>query len=168
MVNEKLATTSAVTSFFETAYDQDALSKRADIAQLEIDFRSQRLQTVLGGMIPLQADASVEAFVVLPGSFLSDTTFTVEITRFVASDGNPIVLYNFGPDGLQFSRPAVVRINVAALLGKNVTSMDFYWLNPGTGYWELQDTYKADAQGYIYAGVSHFSSYGWRGPGEFK
>ncbi|MEW6411322.1 MAG: hypothetical protein AB1483_02485 [Candidatus Zixiibacteriota bacterium] len=154
--------------FFEQAFDENALSKRTDVADLEIDFRSQWLQASLGGMIPLQEDAESEAFVVLPGSFLADTTFTVEITHLVTSTGEPIVLYDFGPDGLQFSRAAIVRINVAALFGKNVTTMNFYWLNPGTGYWELQDTYKADSQGYVYADISHFSSYAGGGADSAK
>jgi hypothetical protein len=148
-------------SFWELPFQTDALAKRADIAEVESRYVVLPLQASLGGVIPLGDDASVEAFVVLPNSFPSDTIFTVEVSKVVTTNGEELVIYEFGPDGLQFSRPAVLRLNLAELFGKNVTAIDLFWLNEETDSWEYSETSNAVDQ-IACASVWHFSSLGVR------
>lgn len=152
-------------SFFDLPYYPDALAKRSDILVSESKYFESRLSASSGGVIPLGDDADVESFVVLPASFLSDTTFAITVTRFMTDDGEMPIVYEFGPDGLQFSRPAVLRLNVAELFGRNVSEIELYLLNEDTNMFELVVTLAADAQGYVYGPVEHFSSYGAKASG---
>ncbi len=152
-------------SFFDQPFYEDALAKRADIADVEVTSVESSLQAVLGGVIALEQDEDIEAFVVLPGSFPADTTFTIEVSKIVTADGESLVIYEFGPDGLQFSRPAVLRLNVAELFGKNAKSMELYWLNEETNLWESQGVFQADEQQIACAPINHFTKYGLPGEG---
>ncbi|UCG60531.1 MAG: hypothetical protein JSV52_09355 [Candidatus Zixiibacteriota bacterium] len=146
--------------FFDLPFDGDALSKRGDIVRIEESRFDSRLSADDGGVVPLHDVAEVQSFVVLPESFLADTTFTVAVSKIITTDGSTSFVYEFGPDGLVFSQAAVLRINVAALFGPNVSSIKFYGLNEQIGRWVYLDTYEADDEDMVYALVEHFSSYG--------
>lgn len=146
-------------SFFDQPYYPDAVAKRSDVVDASFRYVESKLLAEQGGVIALNDNEDLEAFVVLPGSFPTDTTFTVSVTKLVTDDGETPVIYDFGPDGLQFSRPAVLRLNVGELFGKNVTTMTLYWLNEETNLWECQDTCQVDDQYYVYVSIEHFSTY---------
>ena len=147
-------------SFFDQPFYDDALAKRADIVDVDINSVESSLKAALGGVIALGQDEDNEAFVVMPGSFPADTTFTVEISKIVTANGESLVVYEFGPDGLQFSRSAVLRLNLAELFGKSVKAMELYWLNEEINEWEFQGVFQADEQQVACASIKHFSSYG--------
>jgi len=145
-------------SFFDLPYDTGALAKRSDIAVSESTFIQKRLKASEGGVIPLGPDETVEAFVVIQDSFEADTTFEITVTKILTTDGEMPIIFDFGPDGLQFSRPAVLRLNLFELFGKNTTSMELYWLDEETNEWEFMETLDADSQGFVYGTIPHFST----------
>src|SRR6266478_4965289 len=62
-------------------------------------------------------------------------------------------IFDFAPDGTQFSAPATVTFNI----GLGAVNPVIIWSRPGGGYDELDGTY---ANGLITAQVTHFSSGG--------
>lgn len=146
-------------SFFDQPYFPDAVAKRTDFTSASYRYVTSRLEASLGGVMALNDNVDIEAFVVMPVSFPADTTFTVTITKLVTADGEEPIIYDFGPDGLQFSKPAVLRLNVAQLYGPDVSSISFYYLNEKNGMWVYLESYAADDGGYAYAPVDHFSNY---------
>jgi len=144
-------------SFFDLPYDASALAKRSDIAISESAVVQKRIMAGEGGVIPLGPDENVEAFVVVANSIEEDTTITITVTKILTTDGEMPIVFDFGPDGLQFSRPAVLRLNLFELFGENTASMNFYWLNEETNEWELEATLDADSDGFAYGSVEHFS-----------
>ncbi len=98
-------------------------------------------------------------FTVAAASISANTLVSIEITRLEV-DGNVDVIYDFGPDGLAFSLPAVLQVDVKKLFDKFTTSVNFYYLNEQTNLWEAQGTVPVDIDGYAYVPVYHFSKYG--------
>ncbi|UCE25094.1 MAG: hypothetical protein JSU74_03325 [Candidatus Zixiibacteriota bacterium] len=145
-------------SFFDQPYYDDALAKRTDILEAEVTFHQARLRTSEGGVLTLGEDENIEAFVVLPNSFVDDTTFTVEVTKIVTEDGEALIVFEFGPDGLQFFRPAVLRLDLGVLFGRNVTSVEFAWLDEETHMWGDPVTYDADSNQIACVSIGHFST----------
>lgn len=150
-------------SFFDQPYYPDAVAKPTGITDASFKYVEKRLAAEQGGVIALNEDENLEAFVVLPVSFLNDTTFTVSVTRLVTEDGEMPIIYEFGPDGLVFSKAAVLRLNATELFGKNVSSVVSYWLNENTNLWEFDEVLEVDDSGAIYKSIPHFSAYGLAG-----
>lgn len=155
-------------SFFEQPYFEDALAKRSDIQSSTTHYSEAFLTVKDGGVVPLGDNADNEAFVVLPFSYVADTTFTVQVTKIVTNDGETPIVYEFGPDGLQFSRPAVLRLNAFELFGKNTRSVNFYWHNETTNEWELQESQEPAEDGTVWFSVGHFSQFGCGADGAVK
>ena len=147
-------------SFFEQSYYPDAVARPGDMVDASFRFVQSKLTADRGGVIALNEDENLEAFVVFPESFLADTTFTVAVTKLVTDDGEVPIIYDFGPDGLVFSKPAIIRLNVGELFGKNVTSVVTYWLNESTNLWEADGILEVDDSGMVYKPIAHFSIYG--------
>lgn len=146
-------------SFFDQPYYPDAVAKRADIVDASFGYVESKLAAASGGVIALNENEDVEAFVVLPGSFVADTTFTVMVTKLVTDDGETPMIYDFGPDGLVFSKPAILRLNLGVLFGKNVKAIDLFLLNKQTNEWEYVLSSDADDSQIAYVPVEHFSTY---------
>ncbi|UCC45474.1 MAG: hypothetical protein JSU65_06025 [Candidatus Zixiibacteriota bacterium] len=148
-------------SFFDQPYDADAVAKRRDVTDVEYSSAQQFMRTSEGGVLPLDDDPAVAAFVVLRDSFVRDTLISVQVTRLTTADGETPVVYSFQPDGLQFSRPAIVRINAHEVFGKSTRTVSFYGLNEITHEWELLQTRNVDSLNSVVCfDVEHFSDYG--------
>jgi hypothetical protein len=150
------------TSFFDLPFDPEAMAKRVDV-DITIDtiaLYENYITVEEGGLIILGESEAADAFVVQPLSFASDTSFVLEVTKLTTADGEMPILYDCEPDGLVFSKPAVLLINAWEDFGKNTESVILYWLNEATNMWEVQDTLAVDATGRAPALISHFSKYG--------
>ncbi len=150
-------------NFFDLAYDSDGLSKRTDISDIQVSWFDSRVSADQGGIIAFAEGLEAHAFVVVAGSISADTTIKVEVSRIETTDGNTSFVYEFGPDGLVFSRPAVLRLNVRELFGASVSAMSLYGLDEDAGVWMHLGTYHADAQDIVCAPIGHFSDYGAAG-----
>lgn len=148
-------------SFFDQPYDADAVAKRSDVTDVQFSSAQRFIRTSEGGVLPLNDDPAKAAFVVLRDSFARDTLFSVQVTTLAMADGETPVVYDFQPDGLQFSRPAVVRIDAHAVFGKSTKAVYFYGLNEMTNEWELLQAKNVDSLNSVVCfDVEHFSSYG--------
>jgi len=91
------------------------------------------------------------------------TMIDVKVEKFTYDDGEIVILFDFGPDGLEFNSPATVRVRKTEFEG-SVDYVSFYYLNPDTYTWELQTVALADDDGeYVEMPVYHFSKYGVSG-----
>ncbi|MEW6411323.1 MAG: hypothetical protein AB1483_02490 [Candidatus Zixiibacteriota bacterium] len=168
------------TSFFDQPFYDDALAKRTDIVIDETFTVSSLISAADGGVVLLDVVDAVsslefdgvestervsadlaEAFIIMPLSFAYDTVFQIQVTKIVTADEETPVIYDFGPDGLVFSRPAVLRINAFENFGKNTLSVCLYWLNEASNAWELEEEVPVDPNtGLAYFEIDHFSKYG--------
>ena len=67
----------------------------------------------------------------------------------------PLVLYDFGPDGLVFDKDCKLKIEA----GFKDRVVDLFWFNPDTGVWELEQTVRVDKRGKAEFKIRHFSKY---------
>ncbi len=151
------------TSFFDLPFDEASLAKRVDALKGEAEaWYGEELFTVLdGGTMVIGAAGNIHEFVLEPGALPADTVIRVAITKIEYKKNHISVLYEFRPDGLVFSTPATLRVNVVKVLGKKATNVDFYYLNEDAGRWEFQGTYYADPlTGIADIPVGHFSRWG--------
>ena len=81
---------------------------------------------------------------------------TAHAAEFTTPYG-PLFLYDFGPDGLTFTKPCELKVNTGLSPGQIVS---LFWLNPSTNVWELLKQVKVLEQGEIKFTVTHFSQYG--------
>ena len=85
----------------------------------------------------------------------------------IAVDASAIVLrsrtilqFDFKPDGLEFSEEATLTIDASAFRHRGMRSVDWYYLNPDSGKWELMGKYPV-VDGKVYIKMPHFSK--WMG-----
>ncbi len=146
-------------SFFDMPYYPDAVAKNSAIAEASFTHVEARLSAEQGGVIALGDSAENEAFVVVGESIVADTTFKITVTRILTIDGEMPIIWDFSPDGLQFSRPAILRLDLGALFGKNVKAVDLYYLNEETNLWEYLQSCEADDAQIACLPIYHFSTY---------
>lgn len=164
LVTDDSDTLSDGTSFFDLPFDESAFAKRTDVVVEDIIEVQEFLVVDEGGVI-LFGDTSdletAEAFIVQAESFSPDTLFSILVTKIITVDGEMPIIYDFGPDGLAFTKPALLRINAWEDFGKNTDAVDLYWLNEETSLWEKVDTAEADPlTGNVVFELKHFSKYG--------
>ncbi|UCD62841.1 MAG: hypothetical protein JSW34_08730 [Candidatus Zixiibacteriota bacterium] len=153
------------TSFFERPFDADALAKPSysdiDTSYVVVEY----LEAAEGGVLLMDGAedlSTAEALVIQAESFVADTTFVVEVIKIVTIDGESPIIYEFQPDGLQFSKPAILRVNAWADFGHKATKVRLFWLNEVTSEWELQAETQVDPEtGMAYFDcLDHFSKWG--------
>ncbi len=71
------------------------------------------------------------------------TMIDMKVEKFRYADAETVILFDFGPDGLAFDRPATLRINTAEF-DATVQYVSFYYLNPNSNTWELQTIVLSD------------------------
>jgi hypothetical protein len=163
LVSETSSTVDDGTSFFDQPFDESALAKRTDIVLDDIITVEQFLPVDVGGVIIFNEvdDLTVaEAFIVQPFSFPTDTVFLVQVTKIITDDGEMPIIYDFGPDGLEFTKPALLRVNAWEDFGRKATEVVLYWLNEQTHQWEKQEVVPVDEAGNAVFTLEHFSKYG--------
>jgi len=166
------------TSFFDRPYNPAAMAKVVDDYEVESIVLYENFITVEdGGVVILGTTESAElrdtdggsdavtsddVFVVQPFSFLYDTSFTLLVTKIVSSDGSEMpIIFDCSPDGLVFTSPAILLVNVWENFGKKASGINVYWHNEETYEWEFQGYVAADeVTGQAPILINHFSKYG--------
>ncbi len=166
--NTSLTTDSIVsqdqTSFFDLPYDSETMAKRVDITIDVVKFYENFITVTDGGVVLLGETESADVFVVQPESFAYDTSFVLEVTKIVDAEGEMAVVFDCGPDGLTFTKPAILLVNAWADFGKKTTSVSLYWLNETTDRWEIRAETQVDAiTGQAAFELDHFSKWGTEG-----
>ena len=145
-------------------FDETSLAKAADDPNIDLDVitDNELFSAIDGGTLVVGTTGNLHELVVAPLSLTVDTVITVEVTKIDTKNREQCqVIYDFQPDGLVFSTPATLRVNVARVLGKKATCANLYYLNENTGRWEFQGTYCADPlTGFAEMPVPHFSKWG--------
>jgi hypothetical protein len=145
-------------SFFDLPFDDDALAKRG-LGDYEAVYRTEDYLTVEdGGSIAINGHDGAYTFVVEPYSFPEDTRFTVAIYVIEDTPTKTTIVYEFGPDGLEFTVPAHLILNADAVAAMGAESIDFYYLNGNK--WAYQGTYFRNKDNQFVIPIEHFSKYG--------
>lgn len=171
-------------NFFDLPYDPVELAKRTDVEVNEVLTYTAFISAVDGGVILLdeleaaetfdgierldavnESSQTLDAFVIQPNSFESDSWFVFQITKMVTVDGDMPMVFDCEPDGLVFSKPAILLINAFEDFGKKTEAVQFYYYNETTHKWELLDEQQPDSNGLVAFNVYHFSRYGMEGSG---
>lgn len=134
------------------------------LAETGVD--GQRISAAAGGSFHLYADSDssvIATFTVPAGSIPSDTTIKVR-SSFSQFADMAVREFEFGPEGLTFSSPAILEIDLEELADENGNVPEsLYWLyfNPDVNSWELEDAPLSDDDhdGIIRIEIHHFSKY---------
>jgi len=110
----------------------------------------------LGGTIEIQRNAFVHLFEVPSDAIDDNTVISVKSSAEVILGKNMIV-FEFGPDGLVFSKPAVLSFQMAELNAR-ASNGKLYYLDPSSGRWVFLGS-SAVAGGIAKFNINHFSKY---------
>lgn len=149
------------TDFFELPYDQTAVEKQATNPNLEYEilYGEGLVTDEDGGCVWVGTPGNLHEFIVSPLAIPADTTIQIQVTKVEWHD-EIVVLYDFGPDGLHFAVPAVLKVNAQKLFGANLSTINWFYLDEHTNTWQYQGSYVVNALGQVEIPVYHFSKYG--------
>jgi hypothetical protein len=124
-------------------------------------------QTVYGWFSPRGSELDIDgncmdvSFYVPKGALSERVRISMTATLFYYySERNVLngVLLNFRPDGLIFSKPAVLQLEANLLEAADGDVLTLYWYNPDTGLWEVEQKVKVDDEEVEFR-IYHFSRY---------
>lgn len=121
-------------------------------------YDSEYIEVSKGGEIEVERGEYIHNFVVAANSIPQDTLITIR-TENEEILGKEMILFEFGPDGLEFSESAVLRVNMAELApGTEMAKANLYYFDPEEDGWinvETVDVVDNIAEFH----VDHFSKY---------
>lgn len=109
-----------------------------------------------GGTIDLLLGNAVSSLEI-PENALSTSVLVTVVALQVPTPYGDVTLYDFGPDGLSFSEPAVLTLETDLPKG---TVLHLSWFDPATDRWEFQESAETDLNGKVEFHIRHFSKYG--------
>jgi len=123
--------------------------------QLEV-YDQGLISSVYGGTIEIERGDFTHQFVVDPYALRQTTLITVRsINEEVL--GREMIVFEFGPDGLEFLRSAHLQFEAAELEGITSTARMYYY-DTDKNTWELLDTVNVE-NGIAEFAIDHFSKY---------
>lgn len=145
-------------NFFDLPFDP--LDKKTDYLDYNVTFGTIDVED--GGTLVVPGGGHTSfAFKVEPYSFPENTVFSVGV-YIVSEDGEaPTIIYEFEPDGLEFTVPATLILDAEYAAGLGNDYVNFYYLNRNK--WVFQGKYYADDKGKINIPIEHFSRWGTGG-----
>ena len=122
---------------------------------------STPVAAVMGGSVSLAGKASL---VIPAGAMATNQTITVveyDASTLPVTDSNTRLvssIKDFKPDGLTFSRPVLLSLNVAAdVAASRGPALTVFYFNPQTGLWErVGGSLTADLSAVV-TNITHFS-----------
>ncbi|UCG60528.1 MAG: hypothetical protein JSV52_09340 [Candidatus Zixiibacteriota bacterium] len=170
-------------NFFELTYDPVELAKGNDVTIESEETFEAWISVSEGGVILLDepdvvktldgierldvldgGGETLDAFIIQPYSFVSDTVFTFTVTKLVTVDGDLPIIFDCNPDGLMFTKPAILLINAERDFGKKTETVCFYYLNETTNKWVLLEEVAVVDGLAATQMITHFSKYGVDAP----
>jgi hypothetical protein len=109
-----------------------------------------------GGIIEIQRESFVHEFIVDAGAIDGDTEITVKSWGDKIG-GKEVIVFEFGPDGLVFSKAAHLRFEIAEL-NERASSAKLHYFDPVKDKWILQESSQVD-NGIAEFPIYHFSKY---------
>lgn len=119
-------------------------------------YDSEYIDSDSGGEIVIKRGDYVHNFVVGAGALPQDTLITVRTVNEEVI-GMQMIVFEFGPDGLEFKKSALVQFDMAELSAE-VAKANLYYYDPKKGDWVFQIS--VDVKGGIAEfPIDHFSKY---------
>ncbi len=109
-----------------------------------------------GGAINLSLGGARSSLHVPNGALNASVSITALAWQFPTPWGT-VTLYDFGPNGLAFTKAATLTLSTNLAKG---TVLTLYWYNPSTGQWEVQAQSTVKNDGSVEFPIWHFSKYG--------
>ena len=108
-----------------------------------------------GGQILFPKFGSNTGLFIPPYSLTGKTRISgkAELLKIISKD---VIRFDFGPDGLLFRSPAILRVDGKHFKGSD--SVWLFWLNPCTGAWQLRARAPIK-NGVASFEINHFSKY---------
>jgi hypothetical protein len=119
-------------------------------------YDSAYIEASEGGKITIERETGVHTFVVERYSIKESTLITVKTENQKVLEKN-MVVFEFGPDGLSFGKPARLRFDMGEFYG-NTNTAYLYYYDPIRKGWRLLDSVQAQ-NGVAEFGIDHFSKY---------
>jgi len=119
-------------------------------------FNSKLIKKDDGGTIEIERDIYFHEFIIEPKAIEENTLITI---RSINEEilGNTMILFDFGPDGLEFSESAILRFDMNELREDAYTARLYYY-HPEEEDWVYQ--YSVEVQDDIAEfEIDHFSKY---------
>jgi hypothetical protein len=110
-----------------------------------------------GGIIEIERAEYVHEFEVLPGALRQSTVITVRTINQQVLEKEMIV-FEFVPDGLEFSESSKIRFDMTELNGSANTGY-LYYQDPVSKRWILQSFANVGVSGIVEFDIDHFSKY---------
>lgn len=108
-----------------------------------------------GGLLTLVLGDKTATFAVPAGALDENALIVMKAVQAPTPMGQATV-FDFGPDGLEFSSPATLSLETARAEG---SVLRLYWWDIRAGRWELQESCVV-RNGSVHFSVHHFSKYG--------
>ncbi len=119
-------------------------------------YDSTYIEQSVGGTVEIKRDAYLHEFVVEPDAIEESTLITVRSVDEVIL-GKTMILFEFGPDGLEFIKSAILRFDTGELREEAFIAK-LYYLDPEEEKWVYQ--YSVEVQdGIAEFEIDHFSKY---------
>ncbi len=143
-------------NFFDLPFDEAIAKKGLDY--VAVFGTEDYIAADEGGAIEINGHDAIWTFEVPPNSIPDDVRITVRIYIVEDTPEKTTVIYEFGPDGLEFSIPALLTLDADAVAGSNGETLDFYFLERNK--WVYQGTFDRNRDDQFVIPIYHFSRYG--------
>ena len=126
-----------------------------EATQME-EYDSEYIEKTTGGTIEIERGDYTHEFVVEPYAIDKSTTITI---RSVNEEilGEEMILFEFSPDGLEFSEAALLVFDIAEING-DATSAKLYYYDPVKKVWLYEHSVEVQ-NGIAEFEIVHFSKY---------
>jgi hypothetical protein len=121
------------------------------------EFDSKLINKTTGGTIEIDRDGYAHEFEVQAGALDENTLITI---RSINEDvmGEEMIVFDFGPDGLEFSQPSKLRFEMAEL-NAFASAGYLYYYDPVRKKWNLQSSVNVGVSDVVEFDIDHFSKY---------
>ncbi|UCD62840.1 MAG: hypothetical protein JSW34_08725 [Candidatus Zixiibacteriota bacterium] len=150
-------TTESETSFFDLPFDEVEFTKGGKTYD-GIYYADDYIKADEGGLLTVTHRGATFTFEVMPNSISDDMLITLVVYVVEDTPEQTTIIYEFGPDGLVFSEPAILTLEAEAVTGEGSDSVDWYYLDRGR--WMYQGSFHAEKDGKIRIQMEHFSRWG--------
>jgi len=117
---------------------------------------NQPIEAKNGGIINIPLETTASKFIVAPDGVKENVEISVDVSKTVVN-GRTAVIYEFGPEGLEFESPSVLQQTMSEI-NPHARFARLYYYNQDTENWDfLSIRYVRD--GKIEFDIHHFSKY---------
>lgn len=132
---------------------EDSGSEPSPLEEFDYKF----INKTTGGIIEIDREEFTHEFEVMPGALEENTLITVRTVNEEVL-GKEMIVFEFGPDGLDFGEPSKLRFEMAELSSTAGTGYLYYY-DPVRKSWSMQSFANVGPSGIVEFDIDHFSKY---------